>query len=186
MLVEYKDVVLLRDVEKGNPAYGGVEFRCGDIGVLVDLLDGYEAAIVEFIAGPGHTLDVTPLTRADVRHLEPDEIQTLRVVDLDGYEEAPVEDMLASWSRLHQYSCLALTRPIPELGLLADDLGVVVDANPGAGPYNIRMLVGHEPDGPVITLPAEALRIPEWYELPTVRKLQPAAPAPAAAAQTAG
>lgn len=186
MLVEFNDVTLLCDVKEGNPGYGGVELRRGDIGILVDIKEGYEWAIVELISGAGHTFDVTPLTRADVRHLEPDEIQTLRVVDLDGYDEAPVEDMLASWSRLHQYSCLALTRPIPELGLLPDDLGIVLDPHPETGPYTIRMLVGNDQDGPVITLPAEALRIPEWYELPTVRKLQPVAPAPAAAAHTAG
>ena len=172
MLVEFKDVALLCDVKKGNPAYGGVEFRCGDIGVLVDLLEGYESAIVEFIAGPGHTLDVTPLTRAEVRHLEPGEIQSLRVVDLDD-GDAPDEEMLASWSTLRKYSCVALTRPIPELGLLADDLGILVDDCPEAGPYTIRMSVGHELDGPVVTLPAEAIRLPQWYELPTVRKLQP-------------
>ena len=170
MLVEFKDVVLLCDVKKGNSAYGGVEFRRGDIGVLVDLLDGYEAAIVEFIAGPGHTLDVTPLTRADVRHPDPDEIQSLRVVDLDD-GDAPDEEMLASWSTLRKYSCVALTRPIPELGLLPGDLGMVLDAQPEASPYTIRMLVGNELDGPVATLPAEAIRMPQWYELPTVRKL---------------
>ena len=173
MLVEFKDVVLLCDVKKGNPAYGGVEFRCGDIGVLVDLLDGYEAAIVEFIAGPGHTLDVTPLTRADVRPPEPDEIQSLRVVDVDDGDGAPDEEMLASWNRLRKYSCVALTRPIPELGLLSDDLGILVDDCPETGPYTIRMSVGNELDGPVVMLPAEAIRIPEWYELPTVRKLLP-------------
>ena len=185
MLVEYKDVVLLRDVEKGNPAYGGVEFRCGDIGVLVDLLDGYEAAIVEFIAGPGHTLDVTPLTQADVRHLEPDEIQSLRVVNLDD-GDAPDEELLAYRNVLRQYSHVALTRPIPELALLPGDLGMVVECRPEAGEYTIRMSVGHDMDGPVITLPEKAIRIPKWYELPTVRKLQPVAPAPAAAAHTAG
>ena len=176
MLVEFKDVVLLCDVKKGNPAYGGVEFRCGDIGVLVDLLDGYEAAIVEFIAGPGHTLDVTPLTRADVRPPKPGEIQSLRVVDLDD-DDAPDEEMLASWSTLRQYSQVALTRPMPELALLPGDLGMVLDAHPESGPYTIRMLVGNELDGPVVTLPAEAIRIPEWYELPTVRKLLPPRPA---------
>ena len=172
MLVEFRDVVLLCPVKKEDSLFGEADLQRGDIGVLVDIKEGYESAIVEFIAGAGHTLGITPLTRADVRHPEPGEIQSLRVVDLDD-GDAPDEEMLASWSTLRKYSCVALTRPIPELGLLADDLGILVDDCPEAGPYTIRMSVGHDLAGPVITLPAEAIRLPQWYELPTVRKLQP-------------
>lgn len=177
MLVEFRDVVLLCDVKKENSLFGEADLQRGDIGILVDLMEGYESAIVEFISGAGHTFGVAPLTRDDVRPPEPDEIQTLRVVDVDDGDGAPDEEMLASWNRLRKYSCVALTRPIPELGLLPGDLGMVLDAHPESGPYTIRMSVGNELDGPVITLPAEAIRVPEWYELPTVRKLQPARPA---------
>ena len=185
MLVEFNEVVLLCDVAEGNPAYGGVEFHRGDVGILVDAMEGSELAIVEFIAGAGHTLDVTPLTRADVRHLEPDEIQSTRVVDLDE-DDAPYEEIYASWNVLGKDAGVVLTRPVPELALLPGDQGMVLDCRPEAGEYTIRMSVGHEMDGPVITLPEEAIRLPEWYELSTVRKLQPPAPAPeTAAAQTA-
>ena len=177
MLVEYSDVALLCDVKEGNPAYGGVEFRCGDIGILVDTLDGSEAAIVEFIAEQGHTLDVTPLTQADVRHLESDDIQHVRPLHWGGNDLAPEPYGECRFATPEKSAHIVLTRPVPELALLPGDLGVVVDGGPAARQYRIKMAVGPERNGPVITLPAEAIRLPHWYELPTVRKLQPPAPA---------
>ena len=185
MLVEFTDVVLLCDVKKEDSLWGETEFHRGDVGILVDTLDGSEAAIVEFIAGAGHTLGLAPLTQADVRHLEPDEIQSTRVVDIDE-DDAPDEELYASWNVLGKDKGVVLTRPVPELALLPGDQGMVLDCRPEAGEYTIRMWVGSGLDGPVITLPEEAIRLPEWYELSTVRKLHPPAPAAAtAAAQTA-
>ena len=187
MLVEFSEVALTRDIGASEDVgWEKVDYRRGDVGSLADGLGGQGMVAVQFAWLNGRTAGLAYLSESDIRPLEPDDLRCVRLLP-------PAANNLASYSagegkfpKPDKLARIVLTRPIPELALLPGDLGMVVECRPEAGEYTIRMSVGHDMDGPVITLPEKAIRIPKWYELPAVRKLQPVAPAPAAARHTAG
>ena len=75
MFSEFQLVVLLRDISGAEGAgYEKLDFKGGDIGVLVDLLGGRGGVAVEFNMGKAHTADVLFVAESDVRLLQAGEV----------------------------------------------------------------------------------------------------------------
>ena len=178
MLIEFGEVALTRNIcASEDVGVEKVDYQRGDVGALADCLGGQGIVAVQFALMDGFTAGLAYLSESDIRPLEPDDIQHARPLHWGGNDLAPEPYGECRFAAPEKSAHIVLTRPVPELALLPGDLGVVVDGGPAARQYRVKMAVGPERNGPVITLPAEAIRLPQWYELPTVRKLHPPGPA---------
>jgi len=69
-------VALQRDI-------GEKELRAGDVGTVVELLNG-PAVVVEFVEASGDTRAVMTVEEADLRKVEPDEMLAVRSASRDS------------------------------------------------------------------------------------------------------
>ena len=71
MFSEYQPVALVRDISAAERAgFEDLDFKCGDVGVLVDFLGGKGGAAVEFNMGKAHTADVLFISESDIRSIQ--------------------------------------------------------------------------------------------------------------------
>lgn len=177
MFSEFQPVALVRDINAAERAgFEDLDFKCGDVGMLVDLLGGKGGVAVEFNMGKAHTADVLFISEADVRSIRPCEIWHTRPLDPRCRDTEPAE-----WENGHsdlpqENSAIVLTRNFMEDGLRKGDLGVVTACDAETGTYQVRAAVGPDWNGPLLTLHAEDIRLQERDEIATVREFTPVSP----------
>lgn len=178
LFAEFQPVALLRDISGSEQAgLEDLDFKCGDIGVLVDLLGGRGGTAVEFNMGKAHTADVLFITESDIRSIQNSEVWYARPLNPLRRDTTPAEWESGLFDRLGEYSEVVLTRNFHDFGFQKGDLGVVIayDAQPGI--CQVQTLVGECGKGPLLTLRHEDIRLRERDELAAVRKFAPASPA---------
>ncbi len=77
---EFERVVLTTDVAGDKLVDGDVGLVAGDVGVVVDILGGGTAYILEFMALDGNTVAVTEVEASQVRPIGPRDLQHVRQV----------------------------------------------------------------------------------------------------------
>lgn len=178
MFSEFQSVALVRDISAAERAgLEDLDFKCGDVGVLVDFLGGKGGVAVEFNMGKAHTADVLFISESDIRSILPCEIWHTRPVNP---RERDTE--LAEWERglfdiVQLRSDVVLTRNFKDVGLKQGDLGVITACEAEKGTYQFQAAVGPDWNGPLLTLCAEDIRLRERDEIATLREFTPVSPA---------
>ena len=177
MFSEFQPVALVRDISASEQAgFEDMDFKCGDIGVLVDFQGGKGGVAIEFNMGKAHTTDVLFILESDIRSIQPCEVWHTRPLNPHRRDTTPAEWEHGLFDVLREDSEVALTRNFREVGLKKGDLGSVTAFNPETGTYQVQMAVGQEWKGPLLTLRHEDIRLRERDELATVRELMPISP----------
>lgn len=172
MFSEYQLVALVRDISASEQAgFEGLDFRCGDIGVLVDFLGGKGGVAVEFNLGKAHTADVLFISESDIRSIKPCEVWHARPVNPHQRDTKSAEWEQGLFDSLQQRSSVVLTRGFRNAGLKKGDLGVVTACDAEAGTYQVQAAVGPDGYGPLLTVGAKDIRLQERDEIATVRDL---------------
>ena len=178
MFSEFQPVALLRDIGAAERAgFEDLDFKCGDVGVLVDFLGGKGGVAVEFNMGKAHTADVLFISESDIRSIQPCEIRHARPVNPSERNTEPAEWEQGLFDIVQLRSGIALTRNFKDAGLKKGDLGVVVACDAETGAYRIQAAVGEGGNGPVLTVRPEDIRLWERDEIATVREITPKFPA---------
>ena len=173
MFSEFQPVVLLRDISREEQAgFDDLDFKCGDVGVLVDLLGGKGGVAVEFNLGKAHTADVLFITESDIRSIGPSEIWHVRPLNPDQRDTTPAEWEQGFSNTLERSSEVVLKRDFKSMGLKRGDLGRLTDWDAGAGTIQFQAAVGQEWNGPLLTVRPENVRFRERDEIAVVRKLR--------------
>ena len=179
MFSEFQPVALLRDIGGAERAgFEDLDFKCGDIGVLVDFLGGKGGVAIEFNLGKAHTADVVFISESDIRSIQPCEIWHVRPLNPHWRNTKPAEWEYGLFDLLRQRSDVVLTRNFQAAGLKKGDLGVVTACDAETGTYQIQAAVGPDWNGPLLTLRAEDIRLRERDEIATVREFTPASSSP--------
>ena len=179
MFSEFQPVALVRDISATERAgFEDLDFKCGDIGVLVDFLGGKGGVAVEFNLGKAHTADVLFISELDIRSIQPHEVWHTRPLDPYRRDTSPAEWECGLFDDLREDSEVALTRNFRDSGFKKGDLGAVAACNLETGTYQVQMAVGQEWKGPLLTLHCEDIRLRERDEIATVREFTPVSPTP--------
>ena len=178
MFSEYQPVALVRDISAAERAgFEDLDFKCGDVGVLVDFLGGKGGAAIEFNLGKAHTADVLFISESDIRSIQSYEVWHTRLLNPHQRDTEPAEWERGLFDLMCENSVVVLTRDFQDTDLKKGDLGVVKSCNDETGTYQVQMAVGQEWEGPLLTLRCEDIRLRERDELATVRELAPTSPA---------
>lgn len=179
MFSEFQSVALLRDIDGTERAgFEDLDFKCGDVGVLVDFLGGKGGVAVEFNMGKAHTADVLFISESDIRSIQPCEICYARPVNPSRRNTEPAEWERGLFDIVQLRSDVVLTRNFREAGLKKGDLGVVIACDTETGTYQIQAAVGEDWNGPLLTVRPEDIRLWERDEIATVREFMPISPDP--------
>ena len=177
MFSEFQSVVLLRDIAgKEQAGFEDIDFKCGDIGVLVDFLGGKGGVAIEFNLGKAHTADVLFISESDIRSIDPTEVWHVRPIDPDDRDVTPAEWEDGTFDRLDHNSQVVLTRTFNDVGLEKGDLGRITACNSETGTYQFQAAVGDDWNGPLLTVSSEDIRPWERDEIPIIRKFSDDAP----------
>lgn len=175
MFSEFQPVALLRDISGAEQAgFENLDFKRGDIGVLVDLLGGRGGVAVEFIMGKAHTADVLFIAESDIRSIQSCEVWHARPLNPLRRDTTPAEWESGLFDLLREDSEVVLTRDFQDSGLKQGDLGVVTAYEAQPGICQVQTLVGQCGKGPLLTLRLEDIRLRERDEIAAVRKFAPA------------
>lgn len=171
MFSEFQSVVLLRDIAGEERAgFENVDFKCGDIGVLVDFLGGKGGVAIEFNLGKAHTADVLFISESDIRSIDPTEVWHVRPLNPDCRDMTPAEWEKGICDRLDHNSQVVLTRAFKDVGLQIGDLGRITACNSETGTFQFQVAVGEDWRGPSLTVHPEDIRLWERDEIATIRK----------------
>ena len=122
MFSEFQPVALARDINAAERAgFEDLDFKCGDVGMLVDLLGGKGGVAVEFNMGKAHTADVLFISESDIRSIQPCEIWHTRPLDPRCRDTEPAEWENAHFDLPQENSAIVLTRNFMEDGLRKGD-----------------------------------------------------------------
>ena len=175
MFSEFQSVVLLRDIAGEERAgFENLDFKCGDIGVLVDFLGGKGGAAIEFNMGKAHTADVLVISESDIRSIDATEVWHVRPMNPDDRDMTPAEWEQGKYDRLEHNSRVVLTRSFTDAGLKKGDLGQITACDSETNTYQFRAAVGEDWTGPLVTVDPDDVRPWERDEIPTVREFSPA------------
>ena len=179
MFSEFQPVALLRDIGGAERAgFEGLDFKRGDVGVLVDFLGGKGGVAVEFNMGKAHTADVLFITESDIRSIQPSEVWHIRPLNPRRRNTEPAEWEHGLFDRPRENSVAVLTRDFHDTGLKKGDLGVVKGCNEESGTYEFLPAIGPDWNGPLLTVRREDIRLRERDEIATVREFKPSSPYP--------
>ena len=171
MFSEYQSVALVRDISAAERAgLEHLDFKCGDVGVLVDFLGGKGGVAVEFNMGKAHTADVLFISESDIRSIQPCEIWHTRPLNPHLRDTKPAEWEHGLFDLPQLKSPVVLTRNFREAGLKRGDLCVVTDCDAETGTYQVRAAVGPDWDGPLLTVGADEIRLWERDEIAVIRE----------------
>ena len=178
MFSEFQSVALLRDIDGMERAgFEDLNFKCGDVGVLVDFLGGKGGVAVEFNMGKAHTADVLFISESDVRPIHHSEVWHTRPLNPHQRDTQPAEWEQGLFDLPCENSAVVLTRDFQSAGLKKGDLGVVRECNNETGAYQVQAAVGEDWNGPLLTVRPEDIRLWERDEIATLRKITPKSPA---------
>ena len=174
MFSEYQPVALVRDISAAERAgLDNLDFKCGDVGVLVDFLGGKGGVAVEFNMGKAHTADVLFISESDIRSIQPGEIWHTRPLNPHLRDTNPAEWEHGLFDLPQLKSSVVLTRNFREAGLKRGDLGLVTACDADTGTYQVQAAVGPDWNGPLLTVGTEAIRLWERDEIAIVRESVP-------------
>ena len=179
MFSEFQPVALVRDISGAERVgFENLDFKCGDVGVLVDFMGGKGGVAVEFNLGKAHTADVVFISESDIRSIQPGEIWHVRPLNPHRRNNKPAEWEHGLFDMLQQRSNVVLARNFQDAGLKKGDLGVVTACDAETGTYQVQAAVGPDWSGPLLTLRAEDIRLRERDEIATVRGFTSASSVP--------
>lgn len=174
MFSEYQSVALVRDISAAERVgLEDLDFKCGDVGVLVDFLGGKGGVAVEFNMGKAHTADVLFISESDIRAIQPSEIRHTRPLNPHLRDTKPAEWEHGLFDQPQLQSAVVLTRNFNDAGLERGDLGVVTACDADTGTYQVQAAVGPDWNGPLLTVGTEAIRLWERDEIAIVREFIP-------------
>ena len=178
MFSEFQPVALLRDIS-GREQVGleDLDFKCGDVGVLVDLLGGRGGVAIEFNMGKAHTADVLFIAESDIRSIQPSEVWHVRPLNPHQRDTEPAEWEHGQCDLPRENSTVVLTCDFRKASLTKGDLCLVTACNAESGTYQVRAAVGQDWNGPLLTVLPENIRLWERDEIATVRKFSQSSPA---------
>lgn len=175
---EFQSVVLLRDIGGAEQAgFRKLDFKRGDIGVLVDLMGGQGEVAVEFIMGKAHTADVLFVMESDIRSAQAGDVWHVRPLDPLRRDTTPAEWESGLFDLLREGSDVVLMRDFHDSGFKKGDLGVITACDAKTGICQVQTSVGERRNGPMLTLRLEDIRLRERDEIATARKFAPMSPA---------
>ena len=173
MFSEFQCVVLLRDIGGEERAgFDDLDFKCGDIGVLVDFLGGKGGVAIEFNMGKAHTADVLFISESDIRSIDPAEIWHVRPLNPCDRDTTPAEWEQGKYDGLEHNTRVVLTRSFADAGLEKGDLGLITNCNPETRRYQFQAAVGEDWTGPLVTVGPDDVRPWERDEIPVVREFK--------------
>lgn len=175
MFSGFQPVALVRDISGAERAgFENLDFKCGDVGVLVDFLGRKGGVAVEFNLGKAHTADVLFISESDIRSIQPCEIWHVRPLNPHRRNTKPAEWEHGLFDLIRHRNVVVLTRNFQDAGLRKGALGVVSACNAETGTYQVQPAVGPDWNGPLLTLRAEDIRLRERDEIATIRESTPA------------
>ena len=178
MFSEFQCVALLRDIDGTERAgFEDLDFKRGDVCVMVDFLGGKGGVAVEFNMGKAHTADVLFISESDVRPIHHSEVWHTRPLNPHQRDTQPAEWEPGLFDVLQHRSGVVLTRDFKDADLKKGDLGVVIACDAEMGEYQIQAAVGEGWNGPLLTVRPEDIRLWERDEIATVREITPKSPA---------
>jgi len=171
---EFQPVALVRDIRGAERAgFEKMDFKCGDIGVLVDFLGGKGGVAVEFNMGKAHTADVLFIAESDIRSIQPCEIWHTRPLNPHLRDTKPAEWEHGLFDLPQLKYPVVLKRNFREACLKRGDLAVVTACDADTGTYQVQAAVGPDWNGPLLTVGTEAIRLWERDEIAIVREFIP-------------
>ena len=179
MFSEYQSVTLVRDVSAVEQAgLESLDFKCGDVGVLVDFLGEKGGVAVEFNMGKAPTADVLFISESDIRSIRPCEVWHIRPLNPHRGDTDPADWEHGLFELAEFRSAVVLTRNFRDAGLKKGDLGVVTACNAETGSYMVQAAVGPDWNGPLLTVGPEDIRLWERDEIATLREFTSISPTP--------